>query len=74
MIKIDVLYYVSLVSILLNFAFLLLYLKFKKTKKTLKDSYDTTELIKDLLQGEALIKITRIAPNDVFLRSPRNRG
>ncbi len=34
-------------------------------------TYDAKELLTDLLRGEGLVRITRIAPGDVFLRSPR---
>ena len=69
----DVFYFVSSFSVLLNFFFIILLLKYRKFNKKRKDSYESSELIKDLLSGEALIKITRISPTDVFLRSPRGK-
>lgn len=38
-----------------------------------QESYEVKELMSDLLSGSALIKIERIAPADVILRSPRGR-
>lgn len=35
------------------------------------ETYDVKELMQDLLAGEALVRVTRISPNDVFLRSPK---
>jgi len=65
----------GLITILLmsNIVFVLLYIRERKhpTKKQ-SNSGELTEFISDLVQGEAVVRITRIAPNDVFLRSPRH--
>lgn len=37
-----------------------------------QESYDCKDLLQDMLQGEALVRITRISPSDIFLRSPRS--
>lgn len=42
----------------------------KRPKKV--ESYDCRQLLHDLTAGQALVKIERIAPADVFIRSPRN--
>ena len=52
------------VSISLN---IYLFVKSRRPKKQV--SYDATALLQDLLSGAALVKVTRIAPEDVFLRS-----
>ena len=39
---------------------------FKKPKKT----YDESEILADILRGNALVRIERIAPEAVFLRRP----
>lgn len=44
-----------------------------KTQKNKNPSNELNEFMMDLMQGEALVKITRISPNDIFLRSPRGR-
>lgn len=41
-------------------------------KKPVPTSYEASALLRDLLSGEALVKISRIAPEDIFLRSPRD--
>lgn len=41
----------------------------KKPKK--QESYECKELLQDLLSGDALVKVERIAPADFFLTSPR---
>ena len=48
-----------------------LFFLFKK-KPTKQESYEAQELLRDLLTGSALIEVRRIAPTDVFLRSPRD--
>jgi len=74
MIIIDyIIYFLFLVSIVLNVVLALKYSKYKKSKKNSSDSYELSLFIRDLLEAEGLIKITRIAPSDVFLRSPRGR-
>lgn len=45
----------------------------KKRQKNSQQSFELSEFLADLLQGEGLVKVTRIAPNDIFLRSPRGR-
>lgn len=47
-----------------------LYQRFKPHKKD--TSYDARALLHDLTAGAGLIKVTRIAPEDVILRSPRD--
>jgi hypothetical protein len=56
---------------------ILAYLFYKeKKKKNLKtrDSFEVNQLLLDLMQGEAVIKCSRIVPTDIFLRSPRHGG
>lgn len=73
MIIIDyIIYFLFLVSIVLNVVLALKYSKYKKSKNS-SDSYELSLFIRDLLEAEGLIKITRIAPSDIFLRSPRGR-
>lgn len=50
-----------------------LFLQYKKLKKSppKQETYDATALLHDLTAGRALVRIERIAPADVFLRSPR---
>jgi hypothetical protein len=45
--------------------------KAKKSKTNSASSHDSRMLLADILRGDALVRITRIAPEDVFLRSPR---
>lgn len=56
--------------------------QFKETEKLQADiealkrkgpeSYEVRDLLRDLATGRALVKITRVEPMDVFLRSPRD--
>lgn len=41
----------------------------EKSKKV--ESYEVTQLLHDLTGGNAIVRIERIAPSDVLLRSPR---
>lgn len=54
-------------------AFLLFWLK--KTKRTNPKTYtyDAQALMQDLLAGDGLVRVSRVAPQDVLLRSPRDR-
>ena len=38
-----------------------------------REDYDAQALLTDLLHGSALIKVERVAPADVLIRSPRGR-
>lgn len=64
-------------SIIYNFYLVLLCSTKNKLIKELKKSppkestYDVKALLSDLLQGTGLIKVSRIAPEEVFLKSPR---
>lgn len=40
--------------------------------KARPETYEVKELLNDLLSGSALIQVTRVAPTDYFLRSPRD--
>lgn len=42
-------------------------------RKSQTESYDAQALMTDLLHGHALVRVERVAPADVFLRSPRGR-
>lgn len=52
----------------------LLYKYLQKPKANIQETYDVQELLADLLAGQALIKIERIAPSNILLRSPRSRS
>jgi hypothetical protein len=65
--------YILALSLILNAALLFLYLKETNQKKSRKDTREAEELLADILQGDALVRITRISPADVFLRSPGGR-
>jgi len=52
---------------------------FKKTKELQKKpqpqpDYDATQLMHDLTAGPAIVKITRLNPTEIIMRSPRDRG
>lgn len=51
---------------------ILLALKLRSSKRETKYTYDAQALLRDLLAGQALLKLERIAPEQVFLRSPRD--
>ena len=46
-------------------------LRKKKPIASAQESYDCTQLLHDLTAGQAVVKIVRIEPVDMFLRSPR---
>jgi len=50
---------------------LLVYL-FRTSKRRRPLSISAEELLGDLARGQAVIRIERIAPSDIFLRSPRS--
>lgn len=53
---------------------LTLFLLFKKKKVTEKDPPpEFSEFLLDLMQGGALLKIQRINPENLMLRSPRSK-
>lgn len=43
-----------------------------KVKPPAQETYDVHQLIHDLSDGRGLVQITRIAPANVLLRSPRD--
>jgi len=49
-----------------------LYLKARHKPPVRQESYDARALLHDLTSGVAIIEVRRIAPTDVFLRSPRH--
>ncbi len=65
--------YTIAVSLICNAALLFLYLRELNKTKTKKDTRDAQDLLMDLMAGEALVRVTRISPSDVFLRSPGGR-
>lgn len=56
-------------SLCLNLA---LFFWAKSQKKKPIQSYEASQLLNDLLSGEALVRVQRVAPSDVLIRSPRN--
>lgn len=60
------------ISVFLNFTLLALYFRAKKQKHKRSDSRELQEFMLDLMQGDGLIRITRVNPSDIFLRSPRD--
>jgi hypothetical protein len=57
-----------MLSLLANAAQAWLYIRQKRQKPLTTDAH---ELLADLMRGGALIRVVRIAPEDVILRSPR---
>ena len=45
----------------------------KKDLKKREESYELNEFMLDLLSGDGLIRVSRVAPHDVLIKSPRNR-
>lgn len=43
----------------------------RRKRQYFNQSLDATMLLHDLTRGAGLVKVTRIAPEDVILRSPR---
>lgn len=60
------------ISLALNIFLVFTYYRVKKAVRTRQNSLELNEFLMDLLAGEALIKVSRVSPTDVFLRSPRN--
>jgi hypothetical protein len=48
-----------------------LFVLLKKKSATKQMSIEASEVLRDLLNGSALVKVSRVAPEDIFLRSPR---
>jgi hypothetical protein len=42
-------------------------------RRSRTETYDAQALMTDLLHGQALVRVERVAPADVLLRSPRGR-
>lgn len=62
-----------LISLVLNAFSFFRYTQLKKQLKERKPSIELDEFISDLIDGSGVVKITRINPHDIFLRSPRAR-
>ena len=60
-------------SISLNIALTIAYVSERRRNKKRKETIDAQDLLMDLMAGEALVRVTRISPTDVFLRSPGGR-
>ena len=58
--------FLLLISITIN---IVQFLQRKKPQKQV--DYDVQALLQDLMSGAALVKVVRISPEDVFLRSTR---
>lgn len=62
-----------LASLSIN-AYLFRRLKIEQARnKEREPSVELDEFIADLLNGNGIVKLTRINPHDIFLRSPRAR-
>jgi hypothetical protein len=47
------------------------FLFLRNKKKPKQETYDVRELLHDLTGGDALVHVKRVAPAEVFIRSPR---
>jgi hypothetical protein len=49
---------------------------YRRSKNTVKKqiTYDARLLMQDLTAGAAMVRITRIDPNSIFLKSPKDMG
>jgi hypothetical protein len=70
---IDLLVIGLLVSFVGNGFLLYRYFKLKQTIKDRAPSLELDEFVADLLNGAGVVKISRVNPHDIFLRSPRAR-
>lgn len=68
-----VLFFVFLSLICSTAANVYLLIQNTKLKKYQSEpSYEAQQLLHDLTRGSGLVKITRVDPSEVFLRSPRH--
>jgi ABC-type bacteriocin/lantibiotic exporter with double-glycine peptidase domain len=68
----DLLIYVAMaISVLSNIILTFLWIKNKKSKQKLKDSRELNDFILDLMNGEGLVKVSRVDPANIMIRSPR---
>jgi hypothetical protein len=49
-----------------------LFKKLKSAKSAARDSYELQQFLHDLTGGTGLVQVSRIAPANVLLRSPRD--
>jgi len=61
------------ILLLTNFTIFFLYLRHQKKIRARKESIELSEFMLDLLHGDGLVKVSRVNPSDVMLRSPRGR-
>ena len=66
-------YIILFISVLFNIILIILYFKTPKDKLKNKESKELQDFMIDLMQGEGLVKVTRVDPSNVLLRSPRGR-
>lgn len=66
-------YYLSSVILLFisNISTIFLLIKEKQNNKKRPESYELTEFMRDLLNRDGLLKVSRVNPENLFLRSPR---
>jgi len=63
---------IFILSLVLNIA-LIIRCKHLKKHPPAKQTYDATALMHDITAGAALVRIVRVNPGDVFVRSPKDR-
>lgn len=44
-----------------------------KSEKPKQESYEVKDLLSDLMTGEALVKVSRVSPDNVFIRSVKEQ-
>lgn len=44
-----------------------------KLEKPKQESYEVKDLLSDLMTGEALVKVSRVSPDNVFIRSVKEQ-
>lgn len=67
-------YYLGTI-VVLSISNAVVYLRYIKAKKRSNktESAELSEFLVDLMQGDGLVKISRISPSDILLRSPRHK-
>jgi hypothetical protein len=67
-----IIYFLLSASLISNAIQAIYYFKLKASQKQRENSSELQLFIGDLMLGNGLVRVSRIDPNDIFLRSPRN--
>lgn len=68
----NIIYIIFISLVATNIISAYFYFRLKNKTKQAPKSYELQLFLHDIMRGDGIVRVSRIDPNDIFLRSPKN--